>query len=106
VYLGSDVNLNEYVSWPTTPSNSNLYVVRNNADGNYEGVTHFILVEQLVGSYTLNANPTSVQISQFNLTTPAAIAYELADINLDDVMDMVLLDSANVASGIVYAATG
>ncbi len=91
--------------WPVSSSSSDLYIVRNNADGNHEGVTHFILVEQPDGSYTLNANPTAAQISQFDLTTPAAIAYELADINLDGAMDMVLLDSANVASGIVYAST-
>lgn len=91
--------------WPTSSSSNDLYIVRESTDGNNEGVTDFILVEQTGGEYSLNANPTPAQISQFNLSTPAAIAYELADMNLDGAVDMVLLDSSNIATGFVYAAT-
>ncbi|MEC8860917.1 MAG: hypothetical protein VYE29_13080 [Pseudomonadota bacterium] len=91
--------------WPSSSSTNDLYVERQSTDGNNEGVTPFILVEQTDGSYSLNANPTAAQISQFNLSNPATIAYELIDVNLDGAIDMVLLDSSDEATGIVYAAT-
>lgn len=100
---GFDANYEAF--WSSSPSDNSLYFLRDNSDGNYEGVTGFILEEQLDGSYSLNANPTSAQISQFNLSAPAAIAYELADMNLDGAVDMVLFDSSNIATGFVYAAT-
>lgn len=91
--------------WPTSSSNNDLYIIRQSSDINLEGVTDFILDEQVDGSYSLNTSPTPSQISQFNLTTPASISYELADVNLDGATDMVLMDSADTAIGFVYAAT-
>ncbi len=100
---GFDANYEAF--WSSSPSDNSLYFLRDNSDGNYEGVTDFILEEQLDGSYSLNANPTSAQISQFNLYTPTSVGYELADINLDGAIDMVLMSATNTAAGIVYAAT-
>lgn len=96
----------EYAAyWPVSSSSNDLYIIRDGTDGHYEGVTDFILVEQPDGSYTLNANPTSGQISQFDLNSAANVAYELADINLDGAIDMMLLNTSGTAVGIVYADT-